>query len=388
MFGTYQLNHVAVGVAVVVVTVVGILWPRPVGSHNPITTTVVFNREVAKVFEQKCTQCHAEGALAMSLVTYEEARPWAVAIKEEVLARRMPPWPGAHGFGDFVNAIGLTNREAGFLVAWADGGAPKGTMDPPLHLDHSGHWMLGSPDVVIGVQEGVQVEPDAPIGFKRIVFDPAFTEDRWIRAFDYKPGSRDVARAAVLRIAETGQYLGTWTPWRTAVDFPQGTAVRIPAGSQITVDALYQPASTGVTDRPQIGLYIAETAVTRPMRSIVMQPTSVEDRAPALRRVRSEFVLPDDTSLFELWPDMGPGAKSLELRVKRPDGSFHVLLWVQQFRRDWQTSYAFPQPFVVPKGSVLEAIAYFEGGAGAPAPRFALTFMTYDDTSATSVPSP
>ena len=131
MFVTYQLNRIAVGVSVVLVIVVGIIWPRPVGSHNPITTTVVFNREVARVFEQKCTQCHAEGALAMSLVTYEEARPWAVAIKEEVLARRMPPWPGAHGFGDFVNAIGLTNREASFLVAWADGGAPEGTIDPP-----------------------------------------------------------------------------------------------------------------------------------------------------------------------------------------------------------------------------------------------------------------
>jgi hypothetical protein len=67
------------------------MWPRETLSHNPITTTVHFNREIVALLQRRCLQCHREGGMAMSLATYAEARPWAVAIKEEVLARQMPP---------------------------------------------------------------------------------------------------------------------------------------------------------------------------------------------------------------------------------------------------------------------------------------------------------
>src|SRR5262249_16634683 len=70
-----------------------VLLPRPAYSHNPTTTTVLFNREIATLLQRKCLQCHAEGKMAMPLTTYTQARPWAEAIKEETLARRMPPWP-------------------------------------------------------------------------------------------------------------------------------------------------------------------------------------------------------------------------------------------------------------------------------------------------------
>ena len=73
------------------------MWPPVILSHNPTTTTVLFNREIVALLQNKCLQCHRDGQMAMSLATYADARPWAVAIKEEVLARRMPPWPGEAG---------------------------------------------------------------------------------------------------------------------------------------------------------------------------------------------------------------------------------------------------------------------------------------------------
>jgi hypothetical protein len=349
-------------------TVAALVWPRPASSHNPITTTVAFNREVAKVFEARCVQCHADGSLAMPLITYEEARPWAVAIKEELLARRMPPWPGERGFGSFANDGGLTSRELDFVISWADGGAPKGTMEPPAHVDHSSHWMLGNPDRIVTASEGVAIEAGAPVGFRRIVIDPQLTEDRWVRALDYKPGDRRTTRAAVLRIADTGQLLGGWTPWRFGVEFPAGTAVRLPAGAKISVDILYQAAPENTTDKPSVGLYFAEAGAVRPVRQMAFQPSAAETRGTSQQRVKSEVVLTADTNLIELWPQMGPGARSLELKVKRPDGSIEVLLWVRQFRRGWATSFAFAQPLVLPKGSVLQATAYFDSPAGGEPP--------------------
>jgi hypothetical protein len=357
-----------------------------VASHNPITTTVLFNREIAKIFEQKCVQCHAAGGLAMPLVTYEEARPWAVAIKEEVLARRMPPWPAERGYGALANDVALTNRELEFLVSWIDGGVPKGTIEPPAHVDHSSHWMLGSPDAIVSAKEAVPIGSGGSVGSKRVVVDPAFAEDRWIRAIDYKPANRSVVRAAVLSVLETGQYLGTWTPWRTSIDFPEGTGVKVPARSQIAVDVWYQPGPE-VMERPQIGLYFAPAGNPRPLRNIVVQSTSVESRTPALKRLKADFTVPDDLGLFELLPDMAAGARSLEVKARKPDGSLQVLLWAKRLRREWQTSYVFPQPFVVPKGSVLQAIGYFNVTAGSEEPRFTLTFSGYDAHGASAAAS-
>lgn len=77
--------------------------------------------------ERRCAGCHRPGGAApFSLRTYAEARPWAVAIKEGVLARRMPPWPAAKGFGDFVNDISLPQEEINRIAEWAEGGAPEG----------------------------------------------------------------------------------------------------------------------------------------------------------------------------------------------------------------------------------------------------------------------
>ena len=95
-------------------------------AHERITTKVTWDREIAPIVEARCVSCHRPGGRApMSLATYAEARPWAKAIKEEVLARRMPKWPVVRGYGDFTNDPSLSSFEIALLAAWADGGAPK-----------------------------------------------------------------------------------------------------------------------------------------------------------------------------------------------------------------------------------------------------------------------
>src|SRR6185436_15165003 len=95
-------------------------------AHEPITTKVRFNKEVIRVLQRNCLGCHHSGGIAFSLATYDEARPWAKAIKEEVLEKRMPPWHAVRGYGEFRNAPVITQREIDMLVNWIEGGAPKG----------------------------------------------------------------------------------------------------------------------------------------------------------------------------------------------------------------------------------------------------------------------
>ncbi len=94
--------------------------------HDIITTKVTFDREVVRLFNAHCMSCHREGGTAFSLETYKVARPWAKAIGEEVLQRRMPPWGAVKGFGDFRNDKGLTEEQLELIVHWEEGGAPEG----------------------------------------------------------------------------------------------------------------------------------------------------------------------------------------------------------------------------------------------------------------------
>src|SRR5258708_18921686 len=77
--------------------------PARSSAHVPITTKIMFNREVVRILQRNCIGCHRSGGIAFSLATYEEARPWAKDIEYELLRRKMPPWNAVKGFGDFMN---------------------------------------------------------------------------------------------------------------------------------------------------------------------------------------------------------------------------------------------------------------------------------------------
>ena len=99
-------------------------------AHDAITTKILWTKEMSRMVFKHCASCHHEGGSAFSLMTYDEARPWAKAIKEEVLARRMPPWSAVKGFGSFQDDRGLTSEDMELISDWVEGGAPEG--DPKL----------------------------------------------------------------------------------------------------------------------------------------------------------------------------------------------------------------------------------------------------------------
>jgi hypothetical protein len=177
-------------------------------AHIRITTNVTWEREIAPIVQARCVSCHAPGGRApMPLTTYEEARPWAKAIKEEVLARRMPKWANARGYGDFINDPSLSPFEIALVTAWADGGGPRGQPSSnPVAIaqpTHHGPPQSRSVDVTcdartlpVGLLLGVKptvgsgesvrltvVHPDGraePLLWVR-KFDPKFVETYWLR---------------------------------------------------------------------------------------------------------------------------------------------------------------------------------------------------------------
>ena len=111
----------------ILVATVSILALTSIEAHDPINSTVTWTGDIERLVHTRCTSCHTAGGKGpMSLVTYEDARPWARAIREEVLTRRMPKWHAARGYGQFANDRSLTPFEIALVVAWVDGGAVRG----------------------------------------------------------------------------------------------------------------------------------------------------------------------------------------------------------------------------------------------------------------------
>jgi hypothetical protein len=132
----------------------------PAGDSVP---TVSFNKDVLPILQRNCQVCHRPGEAApMSFLTYADARPWAKAIKQAVLTRKMPPWFADSHYGDFRNAPKLTEADIKTLAAWADNGAVEGdARDKPAPVDWPKGWR-NKPDVIVSIPEPYNVAAKAP----------------------------------------------------------------------------------------------------------------------------------------------------------------------------------------------------------------------------------
>jgi hypothetical protein len=177
-----------------------ILLSVPSSGHDVITTPITFSREISRLVYSRCAVCHRPGGSAFSLLTYAEARPWAKAIKDEVLERRMPPWGAVKGFGEFQDDQGLTQEQLELIADWVEGGAPEGdakylpnapdfeagsSVAPvPGGIPVDGAMTLKAAVTVAGVR--ANVVPDGS-SFMAVAGLPDGTTEPLVWIYDYKP---------------------------------------------------------------------------------------------------------------------------------------------------------------------------------------------------------
>ena len=335
-------------------------------SHETTTTTVLFDREIVRILNSHCVMCHTEGGPAFPLETYEQTWLQGREIRADVIARHMPPWPAVPGYGQFENDNSLTLPERQFVVSWVEGLGPRnaGTVftnvvDPnaarpkavQAHADF-GRWQLGQPSLTRRL-ESVTIESGHPNQIKRSVIDLGLSSERLIRGFEYMPGDRRVVRAAFFRIQETGQWIGSWTPWRSFIELPPGSSNRLPAGAHLVAEIHYRSAKETVVEAGMIGLFAADKPTSNTAPDLVINAEN-----SSAGRFHAEIRMTADTKVFALYPEIEPSVKSVEVSVKRLDGETDVLLFAKDFDMDWPTPYFFKKPVPVRRGSILSVTAY------------------------------
>jgi hypothetical protein len=213
---------------------------------------VTFTKDVAPILQNKCQVCHRPGTFApMSLLTFEDVRPWAKAIKEKVTTRLMPPWYIDRNVGirNFKDDPSLSDQQIETIVKWVDNGAPMGNpadMPPPRQFDDLEKWHIDSPDLIVQLPKDVIVPATAPDRWVDIEADPHLTEDRYIQAIETKPikGYKVVHHAVTSmkddddpppdsRIDRQGTFLNEYALGKNGDVFPEGAARLIKAGTKI-----------------------------------------------------------------------------------------------------------------------------------------------------------
>ena len=190
-----------------VVAIIGVgLLAHSSGAHDVITTKLTYSRDISRVLTKRCLACHGSQA-SIPLTSYQQVRPWAVAIKEQVLTRQMPPWGAVKGFGNLAPDNGLTEEELLILAAWVIGGAPEGnpatlpraatpgetTKLPPLrdYMVVNGSRRLDASIVLAGIRP----QPSAEVLSARIVASlPDGRKEPLVWLFHFDPKWKQVFR--------------------------------------------------------------------------------------------------------------------------------------------------------------------------------------------------
>ena len=166
---------------------------------------VTFNRDVLPILQKNCQTCHRPGEIGpMSFLTYESTRPWAKAMKEAVVTKKMPPWFADPRFGHFENERRLSDLDIKKIADWVDAGAPEGDpKDKPAAVRWNDGWNI-KPDVVFEMPKPYTVPATGTIDYVYFLLPNKFTQDTWIMDAEVRPGNRSVAHHASVIIRPPG----------------------------------------------------------------------------------------------------------------------------------------------------------------------------------------
>jgi hypothetical protein len=369
----------------------------------PTAGVPTFTKDVAPILYKNCVGCHRPGEIApMSLLTYEEARPWAKAIRDEVSDGTMPPWHADAPHGTFLNERHLSDAEKDTIRKWANGGSPKGDpRDMPPPPAFADGWSVGTPDVVLEMAEPYSLPAEGTIQYEYFYIPTNFTEPKWVRSIEVRPGNREVVhhvlvyyraapdmeRANVFRPnRETARMppertpgirnsppkqglpprrlLATYAPGTAFQVAPQGTAFRLEAGGIIELQMHYTTKGETTTDRTKVGLIFAkESGLTELRPGQFINGTFTLPAGAADVSVDADVEFLQDATVWGVFPHTHLRGKKWEYKMTLPDGTTKTILSVPNYDFNWQTYYMFKEPLKVPKGAKIVATAWYDNSA-------------------------
>ena len=326
-------------------------------AHKPVTSKYTFADDVYPIVKEHCGGCHAPGGIApMSLMTYEDARPWAESIRLELTSGHMPPWYGDASVAPLRDVHKLSPRDIDVVLTWVTGGTPPGPsassgqarVKPASNAARRG-WSKGRPDIVLPVAASVMLPSDKTEDTREFVLRESSDRDRAIAFADLLPGNPAIVHDATIFTrrpdsSSPSTVLAAWLPGVAPVSAGAGLAFPWRMGEQLVVRIHYKKnwklENKAASDRSIVGVYLAKSPAAREIRGIALHtemPQSMDEHMQGLA-VRAADA---------------PSDVHVTIEAIRPDGSRAAVAGFLT-RAGWDQRYWLARPVDLPKGTRLE----------------------------------
>jgi hypothetical protein len=391
-------------VAVATLAVAGLRGQAPQNAM-PAKDAVTFTKDVAPILEAKCEGCHRPGSMApMSLLTYQDVRPWARSIKDRVVRREMPPWflDKTVGIQKFKNDISLSDQQIDTIVKWIDAGAPMGNpkdMPAPVQWTDADEWHIGKPDIIV-TSTPYMVPAHGPDWWPDVVVDPHITEDRYIKAIETKPvgiSRRVVHHAGTGLVDASGQKtesLSEFAVGKYGDIYPEGAGRLLKAGSKINFSLHLHSVGEEIPAEVSVG-YVLYPKGYVPKHKIVEVNVGVlnghlfddlDIPANTVTRHDAYAKLTQPAHIISYQPHMHMRGKAMTMEAIYPGGQAETINSVDRFDFNWHVAYVYADDVapLLPASTILHIIGIHDNTAahrGNPDPNQWVGFgnRTFDD---------
>ena len=338
--------------------------------------------DVKPILHAACVPCHNRSPQSLggmvapfSLETYEDVKPRYADIGRAVASGRMPPWNVAPEFhGTFENERLLATEQVRTIAAWVEDGGPRGLNDPEAITTTVtlGENRAAAPDLVLPLPREVVLDgqhADHYEYFTIVLTADLLRSDRWLRAIEFRPGSRAVHHASLIA---NNRLLGAVAPGYQRREYPAGYADLIRVGDTLSIEVHYykEPSAAPVRDQSGIAMYFYQQG-DRISHVVETETLGVwEFTIPARAESHSDsasYVFEGDYYILWLTPHMHWRGKSVSFRVDYPDGTQRELLRVPRYDFNWQHTYRYRAPVFVPRGTKVTVLLEWDNSAGNPA---------------------
>ena len=390
---------------------VGAFLSLPGAAFAQQAKQVTFSKDVAPILQSKCQSCHEPGSIGpMSLVTYQDARPWARSIKSRVETRQMPPWhiDRSVGVTHFKNDMSLTDEQIATVVAWVDGGALEGNpadfKAKPVAKDL--FWMgerdgYGPPDIVVKAPEQTMPAVHQDVWWRPVSEIPV-TEPRWVRMVEIRPSnvqSRKILHhsiayhilspenAAAVNPTQGRQISVSGSSSQAAADlvarrpslmewaigkgydrYMDGTGKVIMPGEKISWDQHIHAAGEAITGGSEIGMWLYKKGEEPKKRSYLIGFTGLREREfldippNSVAYTEGFTVLKENTMITNFQPHFHLRGKAMKVEAIKPDGGREIISYVGNFNFNWMTNYIYEDDAspIFPKGTIIQVSAWYD----------------------------
>lgn len=349
---------------------------QPAVAAGPLT----FHRDISRILQQNCAECHHEGGLApFALDDPQEVADRAKTIRRVIENGTMPPWfakPLPHDKeSPWANDRSLSLKDRTDLLAWINS-AEKPLGDAadapaPLVFDKEG-WKHGKPDLDLAFARPVPVKAEGQMPYQYVTVETGLTEDRWIQGYQVLPGDLGVVHHALVFVVDpSGKeklrahegFFAAYVPGSGTEMFPPGFAKRLPAGSKLRFQMHYTPNGTATTDSTRIGFYFAKSPPVNEVKVASVSNTRLLIPAGAdNHEVIAQRAAPADMTIMNFMPHMHVRGKSFRYEIEQPEGT-RVLLDIPRYDFNWQLQYRLREPLLIPRGTVLRGVAHYDNSS-------------------------